>query len=84
MICCRDTQMKDLSRLLVGLVLTNMLAALGESKLISPSNVAIFFLVFSSAVIVSLQRIARAEGVYDFPDAAYPPAGHPWPGPYPG
>ena len=61
-----DREIQDVARLLLGLTLASMTAAFFESKLVSPSNVAIFTAVMTSVMLVRLKELAdRGEGAWD-------------------
>lgn len=51
-------QVSDVARLMLGLTLANMAAAFFESKLNSPSNVAMFMAVMSSVILVRLRQFS--------------------------
>ena len=53
-----DRETKDVARLLLGLTLASMAAAFFESKLVSPSNIAIFTAVMTSVMLVRLKELA--------------------------
>lgn len=83
-----DRRISDIARLLLGVTLANMAAAFFESKLISPSNIAIFTAVVTSAVLVRLGHLAGRHPAeyagYDIAgdeEAAYGEGYGPWPGP---
>jgi O-antigen ligase len=61
-----DREIQDVARLLLGLTLASMAAAFFESKLVSPSNVAIFMAVMVSVMLVRLKELAdRGPVVWD-------------------
>ena len=65
-------EISDVARLLLGLTLASTAAAFFESKLTSPSNIAIFTTVVASAMLVRLKELAGygAPGP-DEPDPGY-------------
>ena len=52
-------EISDLARLVLGLVLANLAAGFFESKLTSPSNIAMFVAVVASVVLAGMKRVLR-------------------------
>ncbi|HOD81744.1 MAG: O-Antigen ligase [Planctomycetes bacterium ADurb.Bin126] len=53
------SDISDLARLMLGLVMANLAAGFFESKLTSPSNIAMFVAVVSSVVLSGMRRMDR-------------------------
>ena len=68
-----DTELGDLARLVLGWTLAAIAAGFFESKLVSPSNVAIFTAIVTSAILTRLKAFRLAGTAHG------PAAGEGWP-----